>query len=62
MEELASKLVSPQELFQKAIDLQCWEMALEVMEVLHGARSLQVTYLGCLYLSVLGVLCLVQTF
>ena len=40
-EQLLAKIMSPQELFNTAINWCCWEVALEVMEVLHGAGSIQ---------------------
>ena len=40
-EQLLAKIMSPQELFNTAINWCCWEVALEVMEVLHSAGSIQ---------------------
>jgi len=40
-DDLERKIMSPQELFNTAINMKCWEMALEVMDVLHDAGIVQ---------------------
>ena len=40
-DDLTRKIMSPQELFNTAINMKCWEMALEVMDVLHDAGIVQ---------------------